>query len=51
MNNKAPKFKLIQGGKKKDQPKVKLNLELFLVSGILLIDLGIILWCMYVNKI
>ena len=35
MKNKAPKLRLIQGGKK--QPKIKLNTELFLVCGIILI--------------
>lgn len=30
MNKKAPKLKLIQGGKK-SSPKIKLNMELFLV--------------------
>jgi hypothetical protein len=35
MNNKAPKLKLIKGGKQ--NPKVKLNLGLFFVCGIVLI--------------
>ena len=47
MNNKAPKLRLIQGGK--TQPKIKLNKELFLVLGICLINLAIFAWCIYVN--
>ena len=34
MNKKAPKLRLIQGGKK--TPKIKLSMGLFLVCGIIL---------------
>jgi hypothetical protein len=43
MNNKAPKLKLIQGGKT-NQPKVKLSMGLFLVFGIILLYLLVLIY-------